>query len=794
MGTNSDGYRRRQEAKHKSAKAYESSRIVAAEQRRSQKNGHGILVYTTALKLVQWCTLAEQYQRGREGLAEYGGIESKKSFETYIMEKNNEASDLRTESTETSSNKTASDPRFEEESLTPKTSELQGKVDSGKQPEKSCSTDTARKIGYASIKKEFLIPDYKPSLSSDYISSEMKAKMVSDENTDSVTQAAKELENNSDSDENEESEPPSKKAKLKGRNKQRPRNERILAKDKMCPAIKENRECKFGDNCKFNHDKADFMSKKLPDIKGTCYLFDTFGFCQFGITCRFSSNHLSENFHNIVKNDLFEEMKSKKKFLNELDGDVRQKLWKKKYNFKRADAIVKDIQKTFRGWDDQKAGEKSFEKKEGCSKSTGNLDATDYTPTTPEGINSTPDSPLLSKNEKAVSQTPSKIELQNENVEEVAKRFLSGVTDEDIIRVRPEETKKLDLKNKLYLAPLTTVGNLPFRRVCKGLGAEVTCGEMALVTQLLKAKQSEWSLIKRHPCEDIFGVQVCGSYPDTMTRCAQLLTETCAVDFIDINCGCPIDLIYKKGGGSALMGKATKLEQICRSMIGVMGNTPLTVKLRKGVFDDRSVAHQIIPRLRDAGVSLVTVHGRSREQRYTRQADWDYIGQCAAAGAPMPVFGNGDILSYEEANLHMQTHGVSGVMLARGALIKPWLFTEIKEQRHWDISSSERFDILRDYTNFGLEHWGSDHQGVENTRRFLLEWLSFLHRYIPVGVLEQVPQRINERPPYYIGRNDLETLMASANCADWIKISEMLLGPVPPNFKFLPKHKANAYQ
>ncbi|EDL83604.1 dihydrouridine synthase 3-like (S. cerevisiae), isoform CRA_a [Rattus norvegicus] len=155
--------------------------------------------------------------------------------------------------------------------------------------------------------------------------------------------------------------------------------------------------------------------------------------------------------------------------------------------------------------------------------------------------------------------------------------------------------------------------------------------------------------------------------------------------------------------------------------------------------------------------------------------------------------GNGDILSFEDANCAMQT-GVAGIMVARGALLKPWLFTEIKEQRHWDISSSERLDILRDFTHYGLEHWGSDTQGVERTRRFLLEWLSFLCRYVPVGLLERLPQRINERPPYYLGRDYLETLMASQQAADWIRISEMLLGPVPPGFVFLPKHKANAYK
>lgn len=190
----------------------------------------------------------------------------------------------------------------------------------------------------------------------------------------------------------------------------------------------------------------------------------------------------------------------------------------------------------------------------------------------------------------------------------------------------------------------------------------------------------------------------------------------------------------------------------------------------------------------------MTIHGRSREQRYTKLADWNYIRTVAQAAAPLPVLGNGDILSYEDYKTAKEiAPELTGVMIGRGALIKPWIFTEIKEQKLWDISSAERFDILKKYTNYGLEHWGSDNKGVENTRRFLLEWLSFLYRYIPVGLLEESPQKINGRPPRYRGRDDLETLMASPSASDWIKISEMLLGPVPNGFHFLPKHKANSY-
>jgi tRNA-dihydrouridine synthase 3 len=135
----------------------------------------------------------------------------------------------------------------------------------------------------------------------------------------------------------------------------------------------------------------------------------------------------------------------------------------------------------------------------------------------------------------------------------------------------------------------------------------------------------------------------------------------------------------------------------------------------------------------------------------------------------------------------------SCAMIGRGALIKPWLPQEIKDQRVIDISASERIDILKKFCEYGMEHWGSDQQGIDTTRRFLLEWMSFLYRYVPVGITESV-QRINQRPPPYIGRGETETLLSSANSQDWIKISEMFLGKVPENFAFIPKHKSNSWE
>lgn len=556
-------------------------------------------------------------------------------------------------------------------------------------------------------------------------------------------------------------EQPQAQKRARGQNKVRPHMKPThYDKNRLCPSLVQESpgQCFFGDRCRFLHDVGLYLESKPPDLGPRCVLFETFGRCPYGVTCRFAGAHLGPEGQNLVHEELLAHGAHPPPLRNGLDKALQQQLRKRQVRFERTERALSRL-------------------------SQGPEPAAAVTKlTAPEDD--------LGRNHCATQRDPVGLGAGTPPGSPV--RTCGPLTDEDTVRLRACEKKRLDIGGKLYLAPLTTCGNLPFRRICKRFGADVTCGEMAMCTNLLQGQMSEWALLKRHACEDIFGVQLAGAFPDTMTKCAELLSRTVEVDFVDINVGCPIDLVYKKGGGCALMNRPTKFQQIVRGMSQVL-DVPLTVKIRTGVQERVNLAHRLLPELRAWGAALVTLHGRSREQRYTKLADWQYIQRCVEVASPMPLFGNGDILSYEDANRARQT-GVAGIMIARGALLKPWLFTEIKEQRHWDISSSERLDILRDFTHYGLEHWGSDTQGVEKTRRFLLEWLSFLCRYVPVGLLELLPQRINERPPYYLGRDYLETLMASQQAADWIRISEMLLGPVPPNFAFLPKHKANAYK
>ncbi|XP_057341725.1 tRNA-dihydrouridine(47) synthase [NAD(P)(+)]-like [Microplitis mediator] len=627
--------------------------------------------------------------------------------------------------------------------------------------------------GVCKIKQEFIIEDHVRVLAETCLSEEDKQKinqLSSNADNDTSVPANQCAKVGSEDDEminvsgkkkiieNDRADEPDvkrikideRREKLKGQNKARPPPFKTARERNLCPWIVDqavgepDKKCP-SPKCTFMHDREAYLKIKEPDIDEFCYLFSLMGRCPRGAACRYASQHLTKEGYNIVDKEKSEAfMKKPPATKNKILPGLQEKLRKRKYNFNAAEKIVKA---------NDGSGPKKLCNGVTLADNSGNGD-------------------------------------KDENAE----KRLGAVPDHDLIKLRPCEKKKIEWRDKILLSPLTTVGNLPFRRICKEYGADITCGEMALAPKILKGVHEEWALVKRHETEDIFGVQICGNNPGVLTRCAQLLGQEAEIDYVDLNLGCPIDLIYKHGGGSGMLNRANVLQNVVKSISQVL-DIPMTIKTRMGVYMDKPIAHNLMPKFRDWGASMVTVHGRSREQRYTKLADWDYIETCAKNADPIPVFGNGDILSYDDYQRVRSTYPtVQGITIGRGALIKPWIFTEIKEKKIYDISSSERLDILKKYAHYGLEHWGSDTRGVETTRRFMLEWISFLHRYIPVGILEKPPQRINERPPYYKGRDELETMMASSNCADWIKLTEMFLGKIPEGFHFLPKHKASSWK
>ncbi|SPP85936.1 tRNA-dihydrouridine(47) synthase [NAD(P)(+)]-like [Drosophila guanche] len=562
----------------------------------------------------------------------------------------------------------------------------------------------------------------------------------------------------------------SKKDRKRGQNKNRP----VFKEDRyshLCHSLIDGpggAPCALA-NCRYVHDLDAFLAAKGEDLGSECYVYATKGYCGRGVTCRFSKAHTDDRGVNIKKENC--DAKTTQTTFNGITPDLQVRLRKHEYNLDRSKLLIAVAEKIRDARKERELQEKKLEVQE------KNLELQ-------KKINQQGDITIDHEAEAKAAEGPAK---------EDEKTIGSAVDDSPVGRDADRKTA-VDFREKLVLSPLTTVGNLPFRRICKELGADITCGEMACAVPLLKGLGQEWALTKRHESEDIFGVQLCGNNPNVITQAAQVLQETAKVDYIDLNIGCPIDLIYQQGGGSALMRRTNILELVVRSCASLSEQLPFTVKMRTGIYADKSVAHELVPLVEEWGASAVTLHGRSREQRYTKHANWEYIEQCAATAKQMPVIGNGDILSFED---YMERRAlaphVSSVMIGRGALIKPWIFQEIKEKKAWSPTSTQRFEMLRRYCNYGLEHWGSDTKGVESTRRFLLEWQSFLYRYIPEELQLSPPQKINARPQKYRGRDEMETLMSSGNAADWVKLSEMLLGRVPEGFSFVPKHKANAF-
>ncbi|CAI5947024.1 unnamed protein product [Closterium sp. NIES-64] len=450
------------------------------------------------------------------------------------------------------------------------------------------------------------------------------------------------------------------------------------------------------------------------------------------------------------------------------------------------------------------------------------------------------------------------------------------VGDDKEVKLPHREKKPVDFKGKLIVAPLTTVGNLPFRRVCCSFGADVTVGEMAMCGNLLQGQASEWALLRRHESEKCFGVQLCGPHPDMVAKAAELVAEHCQVgcreggcedgrsmgrvgvqlcgphpDMVakaaelvaehcqvgfpkvldggllewvrcdlergedgsavhstcavnpDMVAGAAEPVVEKRAPGVLPMGggwrdrgrrclrKPQRLEQVIRATALAI-DVPLTVKMRMardanwmrtGYAEGHNVVHRYIPHLLDWGATAVTLHGRTRQQRYSRLADWEYIGECASvkpAGLQVSqagratdqssrqgysYIGNGDVMAYTDWNEHTANGSATSVdscMLARGALIKvSCAASRLALAANRDNGAAPLGHISGGAAGHAaLVHalraaaLGSDTRGVETTRRFLLEWLSYLHRYVPVGLLELLPQRINWRPPGFYGRND----------------------------------------
>ncbi len=238
------------------------------------------------------------------------------------------------------------------------------------------------------------------------------------------------------------------------------------------------------------------------------------------------------------------------------------------------------------------------------------------------------------------------------------------------------QINELRLDGRVILAPMAGIGNLPFRLLCRKFGAALVSSEMISCHGLIRNQPNTLELLATHPDEHPVAFQLFGADPEVMAEAGLKIVEA-GGDLVDLNFGCPVPKVVRHGGGAAMLKEPGRLQAIVAACVR-KSPRPVTVKIRAGWEQDRVNAVEIAQRVEDAGAAAITVHARTRSQKFEGRADWNIISEVVGR-VSIPVIGNGDVRTGEDAARMLEETGCAGVMVGRGAMGRPWIFREINE-------------------------------------------------------------------------------------------------------------------
>ncbi len=280
-----------------------------------------------------------------------------------------------------------------------------------------------------------------------------------------------------------------------------------------------------------------------------------------------------------------------------------------------------------------------------------------------------------------------------------------------------------EIENPFILAPMAGITNSPFRRLMRKRRSSVVVSELVSANGIEFAGERSLDLLKFHEEERPVGLQIFGEREDLLVKACQYI-ERQGADFVDLNLGCPVPKVVKKGAGSAMCRDPISLGKILTQMVRSV-KIPVTIKIRTGWDAGSRNAHDVVRAAADAGVAWVAIHGRTRAQGYSGEADWEMIAEVKAK-SPIPIIGNGDLATAEVALKRYRESGVDAVLIGRGALRNPFIFEQAealwKGQAIRKVTTEDYLELLSEQRTMLDETFGA-RGGLIHARKFLA-WYS----------------------------------------------------------------------